>query len=174
MVQARQRSDFVLIEKGIHLFRVEDFAVEMVENPEEGRNHKNYVVKTRVVGGSQDGVPMQGRFPRLSKDNFGLANLLQLLEVCGAVKPGSDIPEEDFDTTGFQGKMSQKLIGCHFGADVVHNKGKQKREDGSYTVFANWGKMMTAKEYAEITKIETPKASASKEEKKKTATSSWD
>ena len=156
MVQSRQRSEFVLIEKGIHIFKVEDFTEDKPEKWEElrskGDNWKNFILHLRISGGAEDGLPMLARFSRISKNDFALGNLLMALEVCGAVKPGADIPPDQFDDPQFVPRMKAKVTNQLFGADVVHTKGKKKNEDGSYPTFANLGKLFTLKEAGEILK----------------------
>lgn len=156
MVQSRQRSEFVLIEKGVHMFKAEDFTEDKPEKWEElrgkGENWKVFTLHLRVSGGAEDGFPMLARFNRISKNDFALGNLMMALEVLGAVKPGMDIPPDQFDDPGFVPRMKAKVTNQLFGADVVHTKGKKKNEDGSFPTFANLGKLFTSKEAGELLK----------------------
>lgn len=145
------KSDFPLAGEGWHLFRITEPKIEVIA-PEERKekdgisNDKNFVVRSVIEGGEDDGIELLDFFPNYSKKEFGLSRLAGLMIKTEALPPKDEIDVETMRSEAFESKFKMSLPKRLFGGRVRHvqSKGEDKER-----VMQNIVEYLTVKEYNE-------------------------
>uniref|UniRef100_A0A6M3LUV1 Uncharacterized protein n=1 Tax=viral metagenome TaxID=1070528 RepID=A0A6M3LUV1_9ZZZZ len=152
------KSDFVLVSEGWHLFRVVEPKIEVVKEEDRKEkdgitNDRNFIVRSAVEGGDEDGIEIMEYFANHSKKEFGLSRLAGLMIKTGVLEldPSSEIDVDMMRTEKFESKFKMSLPKRLFGGRVRHTKSSQKKEGSDEpNVFANIVEVVTQKEYNDV------------------------
>jgi hypothetical protein len=145
------KSDFPLATEGWHLFRITEPKIEVIA-PEERKekdgitNDQNFVVRSVIEGGEDDGIELLDYFPNHSKKEFGLSRLAGLMIKTEALPLKDEIDVETMRSEAFESKFKMSLPKRLFGGRVRHvqSKGEDKER-----IMQNIVEYLTVKEYNE-------------------------
>lgn len=150
------KSEFPRVSEGWHLFRIVEPRIDIIK-PEDRKekdgvtNDRNFVVRSAVEGGEEDGVEVTEFFANYSKKEFGLSRLAGLMIKTEAIQPIDEIDADSMRTEKFETKFKMALPKRLFGGKVKHVGSTQKKEGtDEANVFANIVEYATVKEYNEI------------------------
>jgi len=166
------KSEFDRVNEGWHLFRIVEPKIDTIakENRKEKdgvTNDRNFVVRSVVEGGDEDGIEIQEFFANYSKKEFGLSRLAGLMIKTESIPPTDEIDVDTMRTEKFETKFKMSLPKRLFGGRVKHSEGQKKegsrvkhsegqtegqKKEGSeeHNIFANIIEYATVKEYNEI------------------------
>jgi len=150
------KSEFQKVSEGWHLFRIVEPKIDTIakEDQEEKdgiKNDRNFVVRSAVEGGDEDGIEIQEFFANYSKKEFGLSRLAGLMIKTEAIPPTDEIDIDTMRTEKFESKFKMALPKRLFGGRVRHIPSTQKKKEGEEpNIFANIVEYATVKEYNEI------------------------
>ncbi len=150
------KSEFTLVSEGWHLFRIIEPKIDAIAKDEQKEkdgitNDKNYVVRSAVEGGEEDGIEIQEFFANYSKKEFGLSRLAGLMIKTESIPPTEEIDADTMRTEKFETKFKMALPKRLFGGRVKHTTSAQKKEGSEeHNKFANIVEYATVKEYNEI------------------------
>ncbi len=150
------KSEFPRVSEGWHLFRIVEPKIDTIapEDREEKdgiKNDKNFVVRSAVEGGDEDGVELQDFCANHSKKEFGLSRLAGVMIKTESIP--ADVVEIDVDTMRnekFETKFKMSLPKRLFGGRIVHSKMKSRDDPTKELTFANIVEYVTVKEYNDI------------------------
>jgi hypothetical protein len=144
------KSDFPLVSEGWHLFRVIEPKVEVIapENRKEKdgmTNDKNFIVRSAVEGGEEEGMEVMDFFPNYSKKEFGLSRLAGLMIKTEALPPADEIDVDVMRTDKFESKFKMSLPKRLFGGRIKHTPSRDDKE----RIMQNIVEYATVKEFNE-------------------------
>jgi len=161
------KSEFPLVSEGWHLFRIVEPKIDTIV-PEDRKekdgvtNDKNFVVRSAVEGGDEDGVEVQDFFANHSKKEFGLSRLAGLMIKTESIPPVEEIDVDSMRNEKFETKFKMSLPKRLFGGRVKHIKMKSRDDQTQELTFANIVEYATVKEYNEIIAKQVEKGVAGK------------
>ena len=150
------KSEFPLASEGWHLFRIVEPKIDTIAPEDRGKtkdgieNDKNFVVRSAVEGGEEDGIEIQEFFANYSKKEFGLSRLVGLMIKTEAIPPTDETDVDTMRTEKFETKFKMSLPKRLFGGRVKHAKMKSREDQTQELTFANIVEYATVKEYNEI------------------------
>jgi len=149
------KSEFDRVNEGWHLFRIVEPKIDTIakENRKEKdgvTNDRNFVVRSVVEGGDEDGVEIQEFFANYSKKEFGLSRLAGLMIKTESIPPTDEIDVDTMRTEKFETRFKMSLPKRLFGGRVKHSEGQKKEGSEEHNIFANIVEYATVKEYNEI------------------------
>ena len=149
------KSEFPLASEGWHLLRIVEPKIETIA-PEDRKekdgitNDRNFVVRSAVEGGDENGIEIQEFFANHSKKEFGLSRLAGLMIKTESIPPTDEIDVDTMRTEKFETKFKMSLPKRLFGGRVKHTKMKSRDDQTQELIFANIVEYATLKEYNEI------------------------
>ncbi len=149
------KSEFDRVNEGWHLFRIIEPKIDTIAKEDRREkdgitNDRNFVVRSAVEGGNEDGIEIQEFFANYSKKEFGLSRLAGLMIKTEVIPPTNEIDVDTMRTEKFETKFKMSLPKRLFGGRVKHSEGQKKEGSEEHNIFANIVEYATRKEYDEI------------------------
>jgi len=154
------KTGFPLASEGWHLFRIVEPRIDTIA-PEDRKekdgvtNDRNFVVRSAIEGGEEDGVDVIEYFANYSKPmgkhkEPGLSRLAGLMIKTEVVPADTDFNTDQMRTEKFDTKFKMALPKRIFGGLIEHTKMKSRDDSSKELIFPNIKEYATAKEYNEI------------------------